>query len=197
MTTLVNPFMSYPAAAGGLPVTRSFSTQTYDGLVNWIGTEGETAAYQNPATAAVTYPVVASQVSNVDGTRTADKAFNHALAAPTNEAHTGNGSSRWWRVDFGALRIDVDHYCIFGRTGDGNHAPRNWKLQGSNDASAWTDLDTQVANTSVGNGTNFDGSVSSTSSWRYVRVLQTGSNSSSDTYLVLGEVEFWGTLTEA
>lgn len=184
-------FNDYTAPA--LPATRTFDTVAYDGLVDFCGSDDEAHPYVNPAVGDVAYPVTVSQSSDLSAASTADKALDQNL----NYSHTTNAtSSEWWKVDFGDRRIEVDHYGIQGRASGGQH-PRNWKLQGSNDDSTWTDIDTQSSNSSIGDGTWFDGSVSDTTSWRYLRIIMTGTNSSGEDYLVMGEVEFWGTLESA
>lgn len=181
-----------------LPATRTFDTTAYDGAVDWIGTDGGQRTYVNPSTDAVHHPVTVSQSSDIDAARTADKAIDHDPTDGGNESHTDDTSSTpWWQIDFGGLRVEVDHYGIQGRDGNANQAPRNWKLQGSQDGSSWTDLDTQSSNTSIGDGTWFDGSVANATSWRYLRIQMTGDNSSGNDFLVMGEVEFWGTISEA
>ena len=174
--------------------SRTFSTQSFNGLVDWMGTNGGAAGFVNPSIGTVTYPFTATSLSAIDGTRTADKAFDHNLNTEGNEFHSALGAGQWLMMDFGSRRIEVNHYCIFGRT-NSLHAPRNWELQGSNNGTSWTVLDTQSTNASVGNGTNFSGPVSNTNKWRYVRILQTGLNSSDSTYLTVGDLELWGTLT--
>lgn len=158
-------------------VTRTWSSD---------GTNGVLSTITSPATQ------FAVSQSSTYSTLTADRAID---GVTTLESHTTNsGSGQWWQIDFGATRrMTLTRYGICGRN-ESVHLPRNFSLQGSQDASTWTTLHSE-ASTGPGQNTWYSAAVSDTTAWRYVRLIQTGNNSSSDTYLVLGEVEFWGTLS--
>lgn len=62
---------------------------------------------------------------------------------------TANATTGWLRYDFGSGNDKViTHYSIVGQHSDGTtgdtQAPKDWTFEGSNDASAWTVIDTQT-----------------------------------------------------
>lgn len=183
------------------PTTLTHGTDFPDGIFNWLGTVGNTQLFGNPATAATGLyanrptgsSYTATQSTDQDGTRTAPKATDHLLDANNNCSHTQNIANSWWKANFGAGHTVTPTYIgICGRDGGGME-PRNFKLQGSNDDSAWTDLLTVVA-TGPNDNAWWSSAVTASAAYRYLRILQNGLNSSGFDYLVLGEVELWGTI---
>ncbi len=72
---------------------------------------------------------------------------------------------------------------------------RNWKLQGSNDTTTWVDLDTRSSNATLNSANawgHFTCNGGNTAFYRYLRLLQTGLNSSGNNQLALAEIEFYG-----
>ena len=70
-------------------------------------------------------------------------------------------------------------------------APKSWTLQGSNDGSSWTTIDTQTNFTAWGGGNVFTGfSFSNTTAYSYYRwhVTANGGNS----YLGMGGMRLYG-----
>jgi hypothetical protein len=90
------------------------------------------------------------------------------------------------------------------RNSDATNLPRSWKLQGTNVVSAnteagfngasWTDLDTQSSNATIVAASGwFSGPVTGvTTAYRYLRIIQTGLNSSSQNFFCISEIEFYG-----
>ncbi|MGC8711057.1 MAG: discoidin domain-containing protein [Leptodesmis sp.] len=113
-----------------------------------------------------------------------------------NTFSTNNSPNSWIQLDFGASRtVRVDAYQL--RSSSSSPYLRNWKLQGSNDGSSWTDLDIRTSDTTFtatnqwGNWTVNQGN---TSYWRYIRVLSTGVDSGGTNYLRLGQIELYGAI---
>jgi len=190
-----------PSSSGG--TTQQPSTQTKEltyasnsdtnDVFYWIGTNYGTQSWTNPHTA---QRVICSKSSN-----TADAQYNfleRLVDRQGNAVCTDNRVNSWMKVDLGiknALR--VNHYTIQGRQDAfDSHHPRSWKLQGSNDNQTWTDIDTQVNNTSINLGTWASIPVSGqTNSYRFLQILHTGKTAQNGDFLVFGEWEFYGTLT--
>lgn len=196
MTIIINSYRFATSGGGGGGaelVTLTYDADAYDGIFNWMGTNDGAVAFGNPATESRDETYTATQSSNQDGTRTADKATDHGLNASTQCTHTTEEAGAWWKADFGATRtVEPTHLALVGRDGFGQH-PRNFKLQGSNDDAAWTDLLT-VTGAGPDNGTWWSSAVSGASAYRYLRILQTGDNSSGREFLIIGEAEIWGTV---
>lgn len=110
---------------------------------------------------------------------------------------TPNDANSWVTVDLISKRLKLTHYSIKSRSGAVSDLPRNWKMQGSNDGSSWTDLDIQVGNQSLTTSNQWITiPVSTTEFFRYFRHQQTGSTNTNAYYLTFGEWELYGTLID-
>ena len=173
--------------------TKTYSTSTYDGLINLIGTEDGAVAYSNPANSKIT----ATQINVLRPGHEASNAFDHGLSYSGEEdAHTQDTPFAWWKVDFGGeMAVKVDTFGLQNRD-ESIHSPTDYKLEGSNDDSTWTVLQTVAGGTTVAAAWDIL-TVTDATSWRYLKITQTGTSSAGADYLVIGEVEIWGTLTVA
>lgn len=185
-----------------LPNVTTWTKDYPDGVFNVLGRVFGGGIFANPAGSGsglfvnAEQMVVATQSSNLDATRTADKALDHSLDSNVGSTHTGNVADSWWQVDFTANRLfQPTRLAIVGRASAGQH-PRNFKLQGSDDTVTWTDLLT-VSSEGPNDNSWWSKEVVGSAFYRYLRILQTGLNSSGANYLVLGEVEMWGILKSA
>jgi hypothetical protein len=181
----------------GFPFGRNFSDVIKDipfnpaggwnGLIDWLGDQGSTA-FRLPES--WRFKVVTSQSSNLDGTRTADKAFTQGNDASVNSTHTNDVAGSWWKVDFKSdRRIILYGMAILGRSTAGAHL-RNWTLEGSDDDSIWYYLGSEAGGPN--DNAWYTAYFGSTRPFRYLRITQTGVNSSGTNYLTLGDVEFYG-----
>lgn len=182
----------FRVASANLPssLTRTFSSVGYNGIIEAMRTYG-----------------FGTTIDAVDSNRVAvsrDTVYESYDARQAIDRNTGtfyhsqSVVDQFWQIDFGANRqLTVTTYGIAGRSNDGTQMPRNWELLGSNDGSTWTQLHNRVP----GDGTNPAAGVwgtwniSGAGAYRYLRIHQTGLNAEGNNFLVLGEVEFWGTLT--
>jgi hypothetical protein len=193
------------ASAGSVgvtyPFTRTYASNQADGVIGWLGTAGALRPWISPAAAAASdvpdvlgpSALIVSQINDQDGNRTAIKAVDHSLNDTTGCSHTQDTANAWWKMDFGSGHtITPTKFALVGRSSGGYH-PRNWKVQGSNDNSSWTDL---VAVTSAGpsDGTWYAVTISGSAAYRYIRVYETGANSNGTNHLVIGDLEVWGTV---
>lgn len=108
--------------------------------------------------------------------------------------HTVNEPNSWFQFDFKDRRVLLESY-ILRSNGNGGNYLRSWKIEGSNDASSWTELDTK--NGSHGLQGDFYAkhylcSRAERTFFRYIRLTQTGKNSHKGDYLLLSEVELFG-----
>lgn len=163
-----------------------------NGLFYWIGTRSLTESFSNPsdpsgrALTAVTF--------SSEGTPGAENPWRMTDRSSV-AVSTGNVANSWMRFDVGAGRSLVcNRYVIRSRsTTAGNH-PTAFKFQGSNDASTWDDLDTRTGLTYAAS-TYYPYTVSTSTAYRYFRILQTAVNSSGANRLVLGDLELYGAFT--
>lgn len=163
------------------PFTVSWSVNGYNGVFRLMGLNAGSGTFTNPAGSLYT----ATQSTNLDGTRIASKATDGSSAT---ESHTNSGAGEWWKADFlSGHTLTPTRLGIIGRDGGGLH-PANFKLQGSNDNSSWTDLLT-VTTSGIAATTWSSWAVTGSAAYRYIRILHSDAS-----YLVLGDVEMWGTL---
>ena len=98
-------------------------------------------------------------------------------------------ASEWVKIDFGS---GVSHilgaYQIRIPSTDTNRAPRDWTIQGSNDDSAWTTIDTVSGETAWG-ANEIRGFVcdTTTTAYRYFRIVITA-NDGNPSYIQIGEL---------
>jgi hypothetical protein len=106
-----------------------------------------------------------------------------------------NSPDQWLCYDFRTRRVRPTHYSI--QPYFSNYYLRSWVLEGSNDGSSWTVLDSQKDN-SLMNLSHPIGTfaVSQSTDWRFLRLRQTGKNAKGDHYLVITAFELFGQLIE-
>jgi hypothetical protein len=111
--------------------------------------------------------------------------------------YSNNTANSWIQFDFKDRNISVTKYTIKSGRNDGYLV--QWSLSGSNDEESWTILDER--HTQDLNGPDHvrsfecKGDQSSTSSFRFIRLTQTGPNSSNRHNLQIANLEFYGRIT--
>ena len=137
-----------------LPATATLEGQRWTCVVTasdgeWTGPEAEAeATIDAPAwTPDVTDQGVAYSASSCfscpqDTWYIADKAFDDNTGTGANSWHTTwTGGPEWVAVDFGKGGAKtITRYGLMGAAFHEGYRAVDWQLQGSNDASAWTDL---------------------------------------------------------
>lgn len=134
-------------------------------------------------------PYVISASSAYNGTTLAAfNAFNSDAASYW--LGTGSGTD-WLKVDLGVSNAQFIHsYSITANTvPEATRMPKNWTLQGSNDDSAWTVLDTRVNETTWGSGEtrNYACNINSSMPFRYYKLNITANNGDA-TYTQVAEL---------
>jgi hypothetical protein len=109
--------------------------------------------------------------------------------------YSSNSANSWIQFDFKNREISLTHYTLKSDGESGNHLLQ-WTLAGSRDGQTWGSIDardTQDLNGKFITKT-YSCSVSSDGSrfYRYIRLTQTGKNSTGQDFLQLGNVEFFG-----
>jgi hypothetical protein len=170
-----------------------------NGLVYYLGTNGLATTFTNPATNGK-LPVVASSTTGFTPTNLTDRV--------SNEWYSADGPGQWVAWDLGVSNnISISKYTIRNRTASPTALPRNWVLEGSNsvvgssvtnfNSATWTTIDTRnndVTLTAVQQYYTITANGSS-SSFQYLRLRNTGVDSSNINYLCFNEIEFYGTLS--
>lgn len=187
------------AYTGGTLTLTYSSDGDANGAMYFAGTNYGLTAWTNPHTAG--YVTIVN--TTLAGGATADFVDRTANLG-TFLANTAND---FVGVDLGSGRtLTPTKYSIRNRADDATNLPRNWKLQGTNAVSAdtssgfasatWTDLDTQTSNATITAASGWAScTVTGAGAYRYLRVIQTGLNSSGANYFTIAEVEFYGTLS--
>ncbi len=188
-----------------------------NGLLWWLGTEqGTKTEWTNPATSGIIHVTVSSMNQCVNqGRITSASAFvdrNHL-----NMCFTNDERGSWVEVDLVHFRIRPTHYTLRSDK-HLRHKLRNWVLQGRNDLeSEWVTLSTHIADRTISDYFPFSAgswpitsatppssssssspssspSSLSSSSYRYLRILQTGENSYNYHCLMMAGFEVYGQL---
>ena len=104
----------------------------------------------------------------------------------------------WFQYDFKERKVCPTHYSIRSRS-CGGHAPKNWIIEGSNDAKNWKTLDSRQEINGLHSGNTvitFDikSQPNNNESFQYLRIQLTGTNTSGYHHLTFSALEFFGTL---
>lgn len=153
-----------------------------NGLFYYLGTSQLTQTWANPHPTQIFTTVSGT---NFDGAPLTDRQQTGA------SFYTDNVPSSFMRVDLGlGLKFAPNYYTL--QVPD-TYIPRSWNLQGSNDNTTWDDLHV-VLNQTYSAFQWVGAVVSPPDRYRYFRVLQTGLNQIGDNFLVISELELYGTL---
>jgi hypothetical protein len=108
-----------------------------------------------------------------------------------------NERNSWISFDFKDRRVSLSHYTLKSHNGK-LHFPRQWVIEGSDDSTSWTELDSRSTSDLVirSKVMTYECSKASPHAFQYLRIRQTGPTSSNDHYLVLTNIEFFGLLVE-
>ena len=163
------------------------------GLFHLLGTD-KTGAWRNPAATGL----VRLGTSGVGNGQLNNVLERTACNFETRESMQG----AWVTVDLGtSFRMEVEAYTMRHGRFDDNYAPRNWRLEASNNGRQWIVLREHVQDMSLDQGFGFatwatDSETAAGLSFRHFRIVTTGGNSTaeSDLRLSLASLEFYGKL---
>jgi hypothetical protein len=124
------------------------------------------------------------------------------------QEHNYGQDDNYIAIDLGVDRsLVLSKYSVRNRGEPyGDRPLRTWRMQGSNDAvdntianldaATWDNIDIKAGNTTMttvpGAITTYTPSVGNTTPYRWIRLLQDGTNGSGDNYLTVSEIEFYG-----
>jgi hypothetical protein len=169
-----------------------------NGLVYYLGTNGLASTFTNPAITGI-LPVLTSSTEGFTPNNLTDRI--------QNEWYSGNSPGSWAAWDIGNYTISIQKYTIRSRSTSNTNHPRTWVLEGTNtistttiagfNAATWTTIDSRLTDTTLSTVNQYYTMTAnaSSNSFRYLRMRNTGVESSGTNYLVLGEIEFYGTLS--
>lgn len=164
----------------------------------FIGTDQYRKAFKNPAV----YGDVRVTSGNLfSGSDSPILTVGHGdVRAPGSYIYTAFGSPNpWFMYDLGPdYRLQLSSYAIQSRT-DGFNGSflRTWEVQGSNNATDWTTLDSRVNDTQQsfsGDWSHWNATSPTAGYFRYIRLLRTGLDSSSGDIIGLNFLKLYGQL---
>ncbi|KAJ6254808.1 hypothetical protein M0813_12120 [Anaeramoeba flamelloides] len=164
-----------------------------NGIIFYIGTGGIKDPFSNPSKKQkCNFSVKVSSIKRGDPLG--------VTARKMNEFWTRDVPASWVLFDFGPKRTIIPNYYTIRHGGNYRaDSLRNWDLQGSNDCQNWTVLSKHRSDNSLnGKFATFSWPINKhqNTDFRYLRLLQSGYNSSHHNFLALGGVEFYGELYE-
>lgn len=143
--------------------------------------------------------IVIATSSSINGSSYLPK-FAMDFDINSNYFHTNNEEHSWLQYDFQKRKVRPTHYSIRSRPCD-SHAPKNWIIEGSNDAKNWKTLDSKQEITDLHNRNkvltfDIESQSNNNESYQYLRIQQIGTNTSGYHYLIFSALEFFGTIFE-
>jgi len=174
----------------------------------WIGTGGGTdyieldlggaaVSPHNMSSNSAPSPFVAAASSNYPS-YDPYHAFDGAVGGGQYWIGTGSGTD-WLSLDLGSGNATIlVTYSIQANTiPEPTRSPKNWTMQGSNDNSTWTTVDTRTNETSWSSGeVRTYTCATQTTAYRYFRVNITANNGDA-TYTDIGELSLFGSVTRS
>jgi hypothetical protein len=182
---------------GGSAATLVYGTDgDPNGMFYWLGTAYGTQSWVNPIGGSL-LGGLASTTALGSITMLSDRINSNFYTDPV--------PNQWvaWDLKSGH-NIAVSAYTLRARNVAPDHLLRNWVLEGTNTVSAfdvaglngasWTAIDTRSADTTLAANSQYYTLMvnGSTAPYQYLRLRQTGLNSTSSNYLTLGKIEFYG-----
>lgn len=186
----------------GSAISHGTSTRTYssdgdtNGVCYFIGTNYGAVSWVNPQSVSLPVTVTASGI--LGGTEEQPIALTDRVPS---HVYTTNVANSWFKFDFGsfdsvARTLVVTAYTFRSRTGFTGDFPTQWKLEGSNDNSAWTVIDgPRSVSITTQNQWLTTAVAGQVTGYRYLRWTSTAASTGSNNYFVSGEMEFYGAFT--
>ena len=111
---------------------------------------------------------------------------------------TKDEPNSWVSFDFKEKKVSLSSYTLKSRTDWDEKQPVQWEIEGSNDESSWVSLDSRNTQEQRGFGAvkNYSCNKGNHGFYRFIRMRQTGLNSSGAHYLVLSQIELFGKLQQ-
>jgi hypothetical protein len=160
------------------------SSRRFDGIVSWLTRKCGGNVHKHGVVS-----ITASSSYRHDCCQVADYNWHDYW-------YSRNQANSWIQFDFKHRQVSVTNYSIKSDGTSCNHL-LHWSLQGSNDGQSWTVLDqrdTQDLNDNYIVQSYECGSHQS-SQFQFIRLIQTGPNSSNYNHLMLANLEFFGSIS--
>lgn len=170
-------------------VTLPLDDVTNQGLFWYIGTQGNTTSFSNPSTSGE----VALTASSTGGGQ-----LSYTTDRLTNDWYTSDTPGGWWKVDVAPAslrRFSPTHLRFRQRYNGSTDKLQAFNFDGSTDNTNWDRLAT-VTDGMLNEATAAWNTVilTSTINYRYFRLTNTANSTNGYDYLILSQVELFGTL---
>ncbi|KAJ6649764.1 E3 ubiquitin-protein ligase Ufd4 [Pseudolycoriella hygida] len=186
-------FLKKLRGGGSVATFKHQSDFDENGLIYFIGTNGKTTEWVNPAQ----YGLVT--VTSSEGKQLPYGRLEDILSRDSTSVncHTRDNKKAYFAIDLGVFILPTA-YTLRHARGYGRSALRNWMLQVSKDANNWTTLLTHVDDKSLTEPGStctwlLECPTEEAQGYRHVRIQQNGRNASNQThYLSLSGFEIYG-----
>ncbi|KAJ4456545.1 hypothetical protein PAPYR_8189 [Paratrimastix pyriformis] len=200
---------SFPATLTFAPPPGIELTYDHDmdeqGLFYYLGTQGRTQPWQNPAQAGwVTVTTSYRHPSDPSGHDDGSPVLQHGQKAGWGLGRQYSSGPPTWRVDLGPGRLFVPHQYTIRNSSTQYDLMQSWRLDGSLDGLEWRTLDEQthgLPNVAVGATNTFGLDSVRTFAARHLRLVYTEKHvyiektgEEMGRYMSLGGLEMYGTL---
>ena len=157
-----------------------------NGVFYAIGTNFGRESWTNPHTSG-RIVVTARNLANGSVEMAVDRAASNLL-------NSSSPSDNWFSFDLGAGRsLQLTQYSYRARN-DSADLPTGWDLQGSNDGSAWTAIETRTGLSFTASSWQTFTLATQSDPYRYFRLARHGADADGANYFGLGELELYGDL---
>jgi hypothetical protein len=163
------------------------SSQAFEGILSHLSREGGGNVHTNG---------ILSITTSGNGYNSCHQVVDHDW---TEYWFSNDAPNSWIQFDFKNRRISPTHYTIKSDNHGAYHLLK-WSLDCSHDGTSWVNLDRRETNDLNGNHVvksyNCGSLESSSPFFRFIRLTQTGKNSSGRNHLQLANLEVFGKVKE-
>jgi hypothetical protein len=163
-------------------VSHPYSNDPFDGLLNSL----RSLCGRNPHDAGEVV-VTASSSAHGQPQQVVDYRWS-SFWYSANQAHS------WLQIDFKTRAVCLTHYSLKSHSGNLNWF-RDWVLEGSEDGRTWDILVRRQTDELVGASRICTYPITSSHYFRYIRLRQTGKTNTDENYLILTNIELFGTVS--
>lgn len=168
------------------------SSNALNGIINYLTKESDGNLNDKG--------IVIATSSSIQGSSFLPK-FAMDFDINSNYFHTNDEEHSWLQYDFQKRKVFPTHYSIRSRSTSSGYRPKSWIIEGSNDSKNWKTLDSRQEITGLQERNailTFDikSQPNQNESYQYLRIQQTGPNTSGYHHLIFSALEFFGTLIE-
>lgn len=176
----------FGGSGGGSSATKNLTFSAdgdSNGVFYYIGTALGTTTWNNPAGSSVIITPSSTGYGNA----------NSLTGRASSDFWTNNIAGSYIIFSLGSHKLNLNHYTLQTRGTNSDYYPQDWQINGSNDGTTWTTLDTRNGYTGFTSTAQWaDFALTPSIPYSYFQIIETGNDSSGSEYLCLGQVELYG-----